>query len=191
MRTPTSLRELRACDIMQSDVVFLPLDLPLPVAVRRLVQHRLTGAPVVNHEGALVGMLTSADFLKCAPTGHLPMASPCVYSDWQVICPEELPQDTVCDRMSRDPVTAKPETSVLELARLMVDRQVHRIVIVDENRHPVGLVSSTDILSALATWGEAIAASPRPNEVAPSRARPFSDMPRPMFTRRVKSDVGQ
>lgn len=191
MRTQTSLRELRACDIMQSDVVLLPLDLPLPEAVRRLVQHRLTGAPVINHEGSLVGMLTSADFLKFPPQSQHHGASPCVYSDWQVICPEDLPQDTVRDRMSKNPVTATPETPVLELARLMVDRRVHRVVIVDGQRHPIGLVSSTDILAALASWGEAIAAWSGPSDATPSRFKAHSDPPRPTFTRKVTLDVGQ
>ena len=53
--------------------------------------------------------------------------------------------------MTADPVTALPTTQVRELARMMIDAHIHRIIIVDEEKRPVGVVSTTDVLAALAS----------------------------------------
>jgi len=52
--------------------------------------------------------------------------------------------------MTRDPVTAPRETRIQQLARTMLDAHIHRVVIVDEGERPVGIVSSTDVLAAVA-----------------------------------------
>jgi CBS domain-containing protein len=54
--------------------------------------------------------------------------------------------------MTPDPVTAQPATSIRVLARMMIDAHIHRIIVVDEGRRPIGVVSSTDVLAALAYW---------------------------------------
>jgi CBS-domain-containing membrane protein len=56
----------------------------------------------------------------------------------------------VRDRMTPDPVMARPETPISRLAQMMVDAHVHRLIIVDEQRRPLGIVSTTDIVTAMA-----------------------------------------
>jgi CBS domain-containing membrane protein len=51
--------------------------------------------------------------------------------------------------MSIDPVTDQPSKPLRELARMMIDGQIHRVVVLDEQRRLVGIVSSTDILAAM------------------------------------------
>jgi len=53
--------------------------------------------------------------------------------------------------MTRDVVTAGPQTPLPELARMMIDGHIHRVIVVDGQRRPIGIVSSTDILAALAS----------------------------------------
>jgi CBS domain-containing protein len=55
--------------------------------------------------------------------------------------------------MTPDPVTAQPTTSIGVLARMMIDAHIHRVIIVDVERRPVGVVSSTDLLATLAYHG--------------------------------------
>jgi CBS domain-containing protein len=74
----------------------------------------------------------------------------CVLVDWQMVELEKLPADEVRQFMTPDPVTVRPETPVRTLARMMIDVHIHRVVVVDEQRVPVGVVSSTDLLAALA-----------------------------------------
>jgi len=74
----------------------------------------------------------------------------CVLVDWQVVDVEKLPTDEVRRFMTPDPVTAQSATSIRVLARMMIDAHIHRIIVVDEGRRPIGVVSSTDVLAALA-----------------------------------------
>jgi CBS-domain-containing membrane protein len=62
----------------------------------------------------------------------------------------ELPSDAVTRYMTADVVTAGPQAPLPELARRMVDAHIHRLIVVDEQGRPVGIVSSADVLAALA-----------------------------------------
>ncbi len=66
---------------------------------------------------------------------------------------EDLPGDEVRRFMTPDPVTTPPITPIHTLARMMLDAHIHRVIVVDEERRPVGIVSSTDVLAALAHAG--------------------------------------
>ena len=58
--------------------------------------------------------------------------------------------DTVRDRMTCDPVTVIPSTPLQKLAEMMLDAHIHRVIVVDKDHRPIGIVSSTDILAAVA-----------------------------------------
>jgi predicted transcriptional regulator len=73
-----------------------------------------------------------------------------VLTNWQVVEVEKLPADDVRRYMTADPVTARTDTLIRTLARMMIDAHIHRVIVVDEQQRPVGVVSSTDILSAVA-----------------------------------------
>jgi CBS domain-containing protein len=77
----------------------------------------------------------------------------CILVDWQVVNPEKLPANAVRHFMTTDPVTARSTTPLRTLARRMLDAHIHRVIVVDAGRKPVGIVSSTDLLAALAYGG--------------------------------------
>jgi CBS domain-containing protein len=56
--------------------------------------------------------------------------------------------------MTPDPVMVKPATPITEVARKMIDAHIHRVVVVDEAGRPKGIVSSTDVLGAVAHSGQ-------------------------------------
>jgi CBS domain-containing protein len=74
----------------------------------------------------------------------------CVLVDWQVVDVEKLPTDEVRRFMTSNPVTVRPSISIRVLARMMIDAHIHRIIVVDEKQRPIGIVSTTDLLAALA-----------------------------------------
>ena len=74
-----------------------------------------------------------------------------VLSDWQIVEMDELPADDVRQYMTPDPVTVGADVGICTLAQMMIDAQVHRIIVVDADSKPVGIVSSTDLISALAS----------------------------------------
>ncbi len=76
-----------------------------------------------------------------------------VMADWQIVQVDDLPETAVGRCMTADPVTVGADVGICELARMMVDGHIHRLIVVDEQRRPVGIVSSTDILAAVAYAG--------------------------------------
>lgn len=74
----------------------------------------------------------------------------CVLTDWQVVEVEKLPTDEVRQFMTPDAVTVSAHTSIQELARLMSRAHIHRLIVVDEDEQPIGIVSSSNILAAVA-----------------------------------------
>jgi CBS domain-containing protein len=63
---------------------------------------------------------------------------------------EDLPTDAVRRYMTAAAVTVGPRTPLRKLARMMIDAHIHRIIVVDKKRRPLGIVSSTDLLAAIA-----------------------------------------
>jgi len=74
----------------------------------------------------------------------------CVCADWQVVEMETLPSMAIREHMTPDPVRVSPETPAREVARRMVEAQIHRVVVVDPTGRPIGIVSSTDLLAEIA-----------------------------------------
>jgi predicted transcriptional regulator len=74
----------------------------------------------------------------------------CVWTNGQLVQVENLPTDEVGRFMTPDPVMALPETSIRTLARRMLDASIHRVIVVDQDNHPIGIVSSMDIMAAVA-----------------------------------------
>jgi CBS domain-containing protein len=72
-----------------------------------------------------------------------------IFSDQQQAV-EDLPGDAVRRYMTADVVTAGPRTPLPRLARMMIDAHIHRIIVVDKKKRPIGIVSSTDLLAAMA-----------------------------------------
>jgi len=152
--TTRAMLTLTAEDLMTHMVTTIPQEMPLQAAARLLAREAITGAPVVNAVGRCVGVLSATDFLRWADAGARPEAARapvrCICSDWQVVDPEALPKDEVRLFMSTDLVTADPTTSITDLARRMLDAHIHRIIVVDAQHRPIGVVSTTDILAAVA-----------------------------------------
>jgi CBS-domain-containing membrane protein len=153
MRTLTKpFASLIAADLMTRDVIAIPEHMSLQAAARLLASAQVTGAPVINAHGACTGVLSGSDFVRWAD-GHkapCPSAGPCVCADWEIIEVESLPPDEVRTYMTTDVVTASPHTGIVELARMMLNAHIHRIIIVDARRCPIGVLSTTDVLAAVA-----------------------------------------
>jgi len=74
----------------------------------------------------------------------------CVPVDWQVVDTETLPKEDVQHYMTTCAVTASRRDPISSLARRMIDRAIRRIIVLDEQGRPIGIVSSSDLIAALA-----------------------------------------
>jgi len=78
----------------------------------------------------------------------------CVALEWQMVEPEALPAHDVRHYMTCEPVTVRPDTPIREVARRMLDARVRRVIVTDTAGGPVGVVSVTDLVAALADAAE-------------------------------------
>ena len=145
------LRSLYAADLMSHDLVLIPQDMSVRGAARMLSRAEISGAPVVDDQGRCIGVISATDFLHWAEgeTRTDSDAKACACAAWQIIEENVYPDGCVREIMTRDPVTAPPETPIGELARMMLNAHIHRVIVVDRSGRPVGVVSSTDILAAV------------------------------------------
>lgn len=132
-----------------------PLTAPLPITCAFQAKHRTaTGQEVVRC--TLPPGVCPVQMEQREPGG--PTLTICnqphsVLADWQVVVVEKLPTEVVSRYMTSDPVTAEPSTPLRDLARMMIDAHIHRIIVVDEEHRPIGIVSSSDLLATLAHTG--------------------------------------
>jgi predicted transcriptional regulator len=153
--TLNSPLSLCAADLMSRDVVLLPAEMSLPAAARLLCRRQISGAPVVDEHGRCVGILSASDFMQCiekeAKAGEVFQRSVPVYSAWEILEDTEIaPTCLVQDFMKRDPVTVAASACLGELARTMLEAHIHRLIVVDHENKPLGIVSTGDILTTLA-----------------------------------------
>lgn len=78
-----------------------------------------------------------------------------MFVDWQMVNLENIPEEEVRRFMTADPVTVRPDTTIRTLARMMIDAHIHRIIVVNDEQWPVGILSSTDLLAVLAYCDDA------------------------------------
>jgi CBS domain-containing protein len=128
---------------------------PLPVACPFQLKHRVYN----GHETRLCILPLGACPVQVEQEGAegqklITCSQPhCVLADWQVVDVEKTPADEVRHFMTADPVMVGPDTPLHIVARVMIDAHVHRVIVVDEAHRPIGIVSGTDILAAVAYSG--------------------------------------
>jgi CBS domain-containing protein len=151
------LLELTAADLMSDPVVMIPQEMSLNKAAHLLALNRISGAPVIDAEGNCVGVLSASDFVRWADRDssswlRRESARESFTASWQVET-EAVPEHPVRKYMTTDPVMVGRGTALVAIARQMLDAHIHRVIVVDENDRPVGVVSSTDVLAAVAYAG--------------------------------------
>jgi CBS domain-containing protein len=148
-----------AGDLMTAMVVMIPQNMSLQGAARLLTDSQVGGAPVVDEACRCVGVISARDFVRWASKeGGIRQqhgSADCVCSSWQIVEPSEVPHDQeVRTLMTPDPVTVIRTALIQELAQKMLDARIHRVIVVDKQQRPVGIVSSTDILAAVTRAGD-------------------------------------
>jgi CBS domain-containing protein len=151
-----SFAHLTAADLMTAPVMTIPQDMSLREAARLLHRSNISGAPVMDSEGRCLGVLSSTDFVTWAEEGgetreetEKGEATTFIAPWGELISLDEAADSEIRHYMTADPVTVAPTCSIGELAEKMVDAHIHRILVVDQGK-PCGIVTSTDILAAVA-----------------------------------------
>lgn len=131
-------KQLLVADLMTIDPLVVHVDASIEDAVSLLNANSITGLPVIDAGGALVGVISQTDLVAVmdSPIGRL------VRTGSSGLRVGEL--------MSSPAVTVPLTESLGEAARLMLSSRVHRLVAVDDAGHPVGVLSAIDFVSLFA-----------------------------------------
>src|SRR5215471_18750259 len=145
---------MKASDVMVSNVITISVDASIGEAASILLNNHISGAPVVDEKGELVGVVSEGDLIRRPEIGTAKR-----HSWWLELVSNKWASATeyikshsrkVADVMTRDVITAKPDTPLGDIAGLLERNQIKRVPIVEGGKL-VGLVSRANILQALAS----------------------------------------
>jgi len=135
-------------NVMTTGAATVRPDAPLAEAARIMVEHRISGLPVVDASGQLIGVITEGDFLRRPEGERFPWISILLSDTSAQTTAKELHERHVDEAMSRNPISVGVETSIDEVLLLMQRHGVKRFPVVDGGR-VVGIVSRANLLRAV------------------------------------------
>lgn len=146
---------IQAKDIMTTNLVTVSPQTDVTTAVRMLLEKRINGAPVVDDQGKLIGILCQSDLVAQQKKMPVPTLFTLLDSYIQVGSSKQMEKQarkiaalTVADAMTSDPVTVSPDTDLETVAALMVDNSFHTLPVV-EGEQLVGIIGKEDVLRTL------------------------------------------
>lgn len=119
--------------IMVRKLVTVSPEMSVMDAVGVLLKYKFSGAPVVNDDGGLVGIMSELDCVN-----HISDAAM-----------NGVPPKRVEDLMTKEVETVKPDTTLLTLVHIFAQRRFRRLPVIDEAGRLVGQVSRRDLMAAL------------------------------------------
>lgn len=139
---------MRAIDVMTRTVATVSPDTRIDAVVRLMVERRISGVPVVDDGGQVVGIISEGDLLRRferpAPGWRELFAGPAR--------PFDAHAATAADLMTADIVAVDALTSLAEIAELLLSRRIRRVPVLRDGRL-VGIVSRADLLQVLTADG--------------------------------------
>jgi len=156
-KTKVKVKELMTTNV----ITFKPSDKLRHVA-ETLRANRISGAPVIDAQRRVIGVISEADIMKLTatvpfpdidPLNPFPVFSLSAYMKRVKKIPEEIDtlfEGDVQDVMSKKPVTISPEDSISDAARIMHKNDFNRIPVVDAEGKLVGLIARDDIIGVFA-----------------------------------------
>jgi CBS domain-containing protein len=154
----TTKAHLTARDVMTLEPVCVGLSTTIRALAQIFEENQISGAPVVDRNGKLVGVVSKSDLIRRCSEGSEEMPPSYLF---EVLFQREgsdqpgdaIPEALVCveDFMSKAPLTVEPEASAAVVARLMFEKRVHRVIVINHEDFPIGIITSMDMLGFFPT----------------------------------------
>ena len=143
-------RAVTAQEIMTREVVSVRPDTPLAEVAEAMGSRGISGVPVVDEAGKVLGVISEKDFLTHLgvgePKNFLTLVASCLQSKGCVALP--IKKRLAADLMTSPAVTVSPEASVKDIAALFTGRGINRVPVTDPSGRLLGLVSRGDLVKA-------------------------------------------
>lgn len=133
---------LKVEDYMARKLITFKPDQPMHEVVDSLMKHKISGGPVVNNDGELVGVISEGDCLKEVVKGK--------YDNMPIF------SGLVEEHMAKDVVTVAPDLNIFEAAKMFLEKRLRRFPVIHEGKL-VGQISQKDVMKAVllaksSTW---------------------------------------
>ena len=156
------LGELSVADYMTPQAVVVDDTERLTRAIGILGEQRLSVLPVVDQDGIVVGILSNTDLLQVthelqADIGALNYVNESTREFLLKMIIDQGDFTRVRDVMTAPVETISPETNLIVAARKLVDRNFHHLPVVDGRNAPIGVISTSDFVRAVADYGSLLA----------------------------------
>jgi len=145
-----------AREVMTRDVVTVNRSASVTDVARLLVEHKVSGMPVVDEEHRVVGMITEGDLIYKDKKVHMPAFLEILGGVIYLENPQRIVNDLkkmtatkVAEVMTSKVYTVKEDATMEDIATIMVERQVNRLPVVDQAGKLVGIISRQDLVKAM------------------------------------------
>ncbi|MBW9107599.1 CBS domain-containing protein [Paraburkholderia phenoliruptrix] len=145
---------MRASDVMTGNVISVTPDMTIREVARLFVEKRISGAPVLDPDGSVVGMISEGDLLRRSEIGTDERRRVSWLDFWSASHEARDYVKThgtkVSDVMTTDVITVEPDTLLGEVAGILETRGIKRVPVTEAGRL-VGIVSRANLVQALAS----------------------------------------
>ena len=148
---------ITAKDIMTTQLITLTPEMDFTTAAKILLDNHINGAPVVNEQKELIGLLCQSDLVAQHKQLPVPTLITLLDSYVRLTSTKQLEKEarkiaalTVEEAMTPTPITVAPDSTIETIAALMVDKCMHTLPVVDGERL-VGIIGKEDVLRTLLT----------------------------------------
>ena len=154
---------MKVREIMTIDVVTLNEYVSVREAAKVLAECDISGAPVLDNENELVGMLTETDILRSVKSAadEVHMVFPSIHTmgvmfelakgETEIMeAFDEQANTVVMDVMTKNVITCHQDDDLNRVASILVQKGINRLPVVDDDGHVVGIVTRGDIVRAFA-----------------------------------------
>lgn len=145
-----------ASEIMTREVITVSPETTVQQLAQILATNKISGAPVVDKSGCLVGVVTESDLIDQNKKVHIPTVVSILDSFFFLENPEKMEQEmrkiagaTVADIYTSPAVTVSEETPIDEIATIMSEKNVHTLPVVTDGRLQ-GVIGKKDIIKTIA-----------------------------------------
>jgi CBS-domain-containing membrane protein len=155
LRKPEGAKMLKARDIMTREVITVKPDTTVEELARILMEHHISGVPVVDDAGELVGIVTENDLINKEKRLHIPTVvrifDAFIYLESSKRFEEDIRKmvaTKVGDICSMEVVTVEEDTPLAEIATIMSEKDIHLLPVMKEGRM-AGIIGKEDIVRAV------------------------------------------
>lgn len=162
MPTKTKVKEVMTTEV----IAFKPID-KIRSVTEILIKRNISGAPVIDKQKKVIGVISEADIMNLTATIPLPEIDLDPFNPFSIFSlishmrkvkklPEEIEKQcktlfegSVSDVMSKKPVTVSLDDSISDVARIMHKNDFNRLPVVDDDGKLIGIIARADVIGVL------------------------------------------